>query len=251
LACESKPDATVEGDINAFINSWLHEEDEDIHAMVKSADAARQVVLDLIFLHAEARALKNDIQASQCAHYIQKIITLTSDKIEFKTAHILQYADEYLELQNATSSNNSTSATTTATTIHSTNHTTNKGEVKVASASGLIKVGIWVNLMPKGLRTKRIDFGELDIVIEVPKPVVMQALALRVTYLPYDCGSKVSMENLDVPLGGVFSIDLLKIPPPPKRARGWIMRGVWVCVYVFVDDCFVLLLCLCRLCLCR
>jgi len=78
-------------------------------------------------------------------------------------------------------------------------------------------------LVAKGLRNKRIDFSELDIIVDVPKPVIMQTLAVRVIYTPYDIAVDSSY-NVDEALGGVLTIDLLRIPPPPKRARGWTMR---------------------------
>ncbi|KDO31710.1 hypothetical protein SPRG_03628 [Saprolegnia parasitica CBS 223.65] len=202
LACETKPDATLEGDINAFVNSWLLEDDTDLPSVVKSCEDARRVILDLIYVCAEAQALNQPAQLARCEGFIEHIMELTRQKIETNTAHILQYADEFLD-QNA------------AANV--------KGEVKITSAAGPVKVGLWINIVPKGLRNKKIDFTEMEMLVDVPKPVVMQSLAVRAIYLPYD-NAPNSVHNLDVALGGVFSIDLLCLPPAPKRARGWVMR---------------------------
>ncbi|OQR98276.1 hypothetical protein ACHHYP_08928 [Achlya hypogyna] len=202
LACETKPDATLEGDINAFVNSWLLEDDTDLPSVVQSCEEARRVLLDLIYVCAEARALNNAALLVRCEGFIKHITDLTRQKIEANTAHILQYADEYLDQTAAANS---------------------KGEVKMTSAVGLVKVGIWVNIVPKGLRNKKIDFAEMEMLVDVPKPVVMQSLAVRAMYLPYD-NAPDTLHNVDVALGGIFCIDLLCLPPAPKRARGWVMR---------------------------
>ncbi|KAG9406400.1 hypothetical protein AC1031_002719 [Aphanomyces cochlioides] len=169
---------------------------------VQFCEAAHLVALDISFLHTRARALKLDDEVKRCDSYYAKLIQMTNEKLDATTAHLLQYADEFLD-------------------------PTGKGEVKLACASGQIKVGLWMNLVPKGLRNKKIDFSELEAIIDVPKPVVMQALAVRLVHLPYDINSMdTSSQNIDHPLGGIFCIDLLKIPAPPKRARGWIMREI-------------------------
>ncbi len=80
-----------------------------------SCDAARMVVTDLLFLHTEARALHRTSQLQLTAMYMDKLIALTTAKLDATTAHMLQYADEFLD-------------------------PTGKGEVKVAAAAGLIKV---------------------------------------------------------------------------------------------------------------
>ncbi|OQR81745.1 hypothetical protein THRCLA_11442 [Thraustotheca clavata] len=204
LACETKPDATLEGDINAFLNSWLLEDDVDLPSVVKSCEEARHVILDLIYVCIEAQALKNTALVQRCEGFIKHLMDLTQQKIEANTAHIIQYADEYLDQTPNVNANS-------------------KGEVKITGACGPVKVGIWVNIVPKGLRNKKIDFSDMEMIIDVPKPVVMQSLAVRAIYLPYDNATD-SLRNMDIALGGVFCIDLLRLPPPPKRARGWIMR---------------------------
>ncbi|RQM29854.1 hypothetical protein B5M09_013015, partial [Aphanomyces astaci] len=194
------PDASVENDINAFLHSWTQDTNySDVNLAAQSCDAARLVVQDLLYLHMEARALHREPQLNRTAMYLHKLMTLTTEKLDATTAHMLQYADEFLD-------------------------PSGKGEVRVAAAAGPIKVGLWMNLVPKGLRNKKIDFSELGATVDVPKPVVMQTLAVRVCYLPYDVATQTALQNVDAPLGGVFGLDLLKIPAAPKGARGWTMR---------------------------
>jgi len=122
LACEPKPDANIEGDINAFLNSLMTDTGNTLAAVVKSCEAARQVAMDLVYVNAEARALKSLALSERCETFIQKIKEITSHKIEIETARILQYADEYIEPPS------------------------NKGEVKVANAAGAIKVHQYLQL---------------------------------------------------------------------------------------------------------
>lgn len=201
LVCEPRPDAQVEGDMNAFLNSWLLETSTDINEVAATCASAAQVIEDLMFVGADARATNDAALYAQCTAFTHKIQDMIHDKIDHATAYVLQYADEF------TDSNS-------------------RSEVKMASASDWVKVGLWVNLMGKGSRNKRIDFNELGVSVDLPKAVIMQSLALRVTYLPFDQLSPQNTQNIDFAIGGVFTLDLLAIPAPPKRARGWMMREV-------------------------
>ncbi|DAZ94336.1 TPA: LOW QUALITY PROTEIN: hypothetical protein N0F65_012139, partial [Lagenidium giganteum] len=202
LACEPRPDAHVEGDMNSFLNSWILEEvSTDVNAVTASCNNAHQVILDLEYVGANAKATNDPALAAQCQAFVDKIERMINEKIEYATAHILQYADEYTDINS-------------------------RSEVRMASATRQMKLGLWINLIAKGSRNKRIDFQELGISVDLPKAVVIQTLALRVSHLPFDPFSPINSQNIDFALGGIYSIDLMAIPPPPKRARGWMMREV-------------------------
>lgn len=187
--------------MNSFLNSWLLETSTDLQEVSETCRNANEVMDDLVFVGANAIATSDTPLFDQCMAFLQKMRALVHDKIEFATEHILQYADEY-------------------TDAHS------RSEVKMASASDWVKIGIWINLIAKGSRNKRIEFQELGISVDLPKAVIVQSLALRAIHLPFDPLSLHNAQNLDCALGGVYSLDLLAIPAPPKRARGWIMREV-------------------------
>lgn len=187
--------------MNSFLNSWLLESSTDLHEVTETCMNANQVMDDLVFVGANAIATSDTPLFDQCMSFLHKMRAMVHDKIEFATEHILQYADEY-------------------TDAHS------RSEVKMASASNWVKIGIWINLIAKGSRNKRIEFQELGISVDLPKAVIVQSLALRAIHLPFDPLSSHNAQNLDCALGGVYSLDLLAIPAPPKRARGWIMRDV-------------------------
>lgn len=218
LACQPRPDAQVEVDMNSFLNSWqldtatLH---LDLPAVTAACESATEVMEDLAFVAANACATNDYSLQMQCARFISRLQELVAEKLNTLTAQVLQYADEFVDVTPTTSNNVNPSP----------------GEVKLASASpntGRVKLGMWVNLFAKGLsRTKRVEFTELGVNVDLPKAVIAQPLALRVTHWPFDTFSSLSQgsEN-DVALGGVFLLELLAVSTPPKRARGWLMREI-------------------------
>ncbi|RLN77045.1 hypothetical protein BBJ28_00008456 [Nothophytophthora sp. Chile5] len=225
LACEARPDAQAEGDMNSFLNSWQLDSAAsglDLPAVTAACESATEVMEDLTFVAANACATNDEPLGAQCARFIARLQQLVGEKADLATAQILQFADEYADA--------AANATTTATNS-SMNSNASRGEVKLASASpltGWVQLGLWVNLLAKGSsRNKRVEFEELGVSVDLPKAVITQSLALRVTRWPFDAfSSQTEGSGGDAALGGVFSLELLAVPAPPKRARGWIMREV-------------------------
>ncbi|OWZ19932.1 hypothetical protein PHMEG_0005738 [Phytophthora megakarya] len=223
LACQPRPDAQVEGDMNSFLNSWQLDTatlDMGLSTVTAACESATEVMEDLTFVAANACATNDDPLRSQCARFIARLQQLVVDKVDLTTAHVLQYADEYTDL-----------SPTHVPTSSSNNANASRGEVKLASASpntGWVQLGLWVNLLAKGSsRNKKVEFSELGVNVDLPKAVITQSLALRVMRWPFDAFSSLSGGAFkDVALGGVFSLELLAVPSPPKRARGWVMREV-------------------------
>lgn len=223
LACQPRPDAQVEGDMNSFLNSWQLDTaalEIDLPAVTAACESATEVIKDLTFVAADARATNDGPLQAQCVRFIARLQELVVEKVDLTTAHVLQFADEYADLTPISPGPGSSS-----------NVNASRGEVKLASASPItrwVQLGIWVNLLAKGSsRNKRVEFPELGVNVDLPKAVITQSLALRVTRWPFDAFSSLSDSGgVDVALGGVFSIELLAVPAPPKRARGWIMREI-------------------------
>ncbi|KAK1934496.1 Protein CASC1 [Phytophthora citrophthora] len=220
LACQPRPDAQVEGDMNSFLNSWQLDTATlqlELPAVTAACESATEVMEDLTFVAANACATNDDPLRAQCTRFISRLEELVVEKVDLTTAHVLQYADEYADLSPATSASTS-----------SNNANTTRGEVKLASASpntGWVQLGLWINLLAKGSsRNKRVEFPELGVNVDLPKAVITQSLALRVMRWPFDAFSE--SDGIDIALGGVFTLELLAVPSPPKRARGWIMREV-------------------------
>lgn len=224
MACEPRPNAEVEGDLNSFVNAWLVDataaidESQPLPAVVKAAASAASVLNDLKFAAAGARAT-NDIRlAAQCARFTTQLRSLVIEQVELATARVLQYADEYADMA---------APAITGAGISNAN-AVNRGEVRLSSAEGGVGFGLWVNLLAKSGRGKKVDFGEsVGVTVDLPKAVLLQSLALRALHWPFDhisCPDNGENGSDVVALGGIFAIELLAIPPPPKRAHGWVMR---------------------------
>ncbi|EEY68196.1 uncharacterized protein PITG_04600 [Phytophthora infestans T30-4] len=204
--------------MNSFLNSWQLDTatvELDLPAVTAACESATEVMEDLTFVASNASATNDDPLRAQCTRFISRLQELVVKKVDLTTAHVLQYADEYADLSSTMSNNANPS----------------RGEVKLASASpntGWVQLGLWVNLLAKGSsRNKRVEFPELGVYVDLPKAVITQSLALRVTRWPFDAFSSLSQGGgSDIALGGVFTLELLAVPSPPKRARGWIMREV-------------------------
>lgn len=118
------------------------------------------------------------------------------------------------------------------------------------------RVGIWANLTIKTLRGpfKQLNFGEVDLHVDLPKTLGTQRLGARVFFLPYEHvargyrGPSFGDEELvqsrrghqTVPeggegtllhgdemlvLGGTLQLEVVELPPPPKEIKPkWTMQ---------------------------
>lgn len=92
------------------------------------------------------------------------------------------------------------------------------------------RFGLWVNLA-KNPRMKAIEFGGLSVTVELPKALALASCAVRVTQYDDDVVSPYASEEARaaatlMALGGVLKIDLLGLPPPSKKVKGYTMRAV-------------------------
>lgn len=220
VACESRPNAEGESELNSFVNAWLLDaasvvdEPQPLPAVVSAAASAASVLDDLAFAAAGARAANDARLEAQCARFTSQLRALAIEQVELATARVLQFADEYAD---------ASSMGLSTTSSGSSGANASRGEVRLSSAEGGVALGLWVNLLAKSGRGKKVDFGEaVGVAVDLPKAILLQSLALRTLHWPFD---HLSAPFSDVvALGGLFAVELLVIPAPPKRARGWVMR---------------------------
>ncbi|KAG7395513.1 hypothetical protein PHYBOEH_003653 [Phytophthora boehmeriae] len=130
LACQPRPDAQVESDMNSFLNSWQLDTaslKQDLPGVTAACESATEVIKDLTFVSADARATNDAPLGAQCAHFIAQLQRLVVEKMDLATAHVLQFADEYADMTPVTAG--------PGTGVNNAN--TTRGEVKLASASPL------------------------------------------------------------------------------------------------------------------
>ena len=80
-----------------------------------------------------------------------------------------------------------------------------------------------MNIVTKVFRVKTIRWPEIGIGVDVPKALALVKIALRVLYFSYD-HELYSRKCRDRAVGGIFCIELLQLPEPPKRVKGWTLR---------------------------
>jgi cancer susceptibility candidate protein 1 len=222
VACEPRPNAEGESELNSFVNAWLLDaasvvdELQPLPSVVSAAASAASVLDDLAFAAAGARAANDARLEAQCARFTGQLRALAIEQVELATARVLQFADEYADAS-------AVSLSTISSSSSGANANANRGEVRLSSAEGGVALGLWVNLLAKSGRGKKVDFGEaVGVAVDLPKAILLQSLALRTLHWPFDHLSPPFSDV--VALGGLFAVELLAIPAPPKRARGWVMR---------------------------
>jgi cancer susceptibility candidate protein 1 len=200
LACNPRPDPSMEFELNTFLDTWASEDEPLLGDTMKSVQYCEQVAADLIAVMANAEAKADDDRVELCRGFLKKLWELTVQKLDRGSAFILQHSDEL----------------TTADV---------KNELMLEQQLDGIKYGIWVNLVVKGFRMKPVRFNDVGIGVDVPKPVAVQTLAMRCMYFPQD-HQQYERNCQDRALGGVFEVQLLSLPQQPKRVKGWTLRQV-------------------------
>lgn len=197
LRCSPLANPELEHDLNAWISLWKDKQDWTLAECIATAEATATTVDELVALVSGYEAARDLASARKLEGYQMMLRDVTAAKINEITAHILQHADEYASAKN---------------------------EVQMHHQTTHFKYGLWVNLAPNP-RRKSVDFEQLNFSVEITKPLAIASVAIRLTHTLYDSKTE-GRNNKHVPLGGVFSFDLLALPAPPKRVKGWTLRAV-------------------------
>jgi cancer susceptibility candidate protein 1 len=82
-----------------------------------------------------------------------------------------------------------------------------------------IRFGLWINPNSKsGYRHKPIDFQELEVQMEVPRPLMSTMLIMKVVWTGFDHLSDWSYSK-DITVGGVLDIECLEFLPLPRKVN--------------------------------
>eukprot|EP00854_Cymbomonas_tetramitiformis_P002327 gene2327-3052_t len=197
LACCPRPDPRLECQINGYLNTLQENPETELEFTLEHCDDNELVIGEAQELVLAAEHFGNGSKREKHLEYLSKIRSLTAAQIDRITAHILQRADEF---QNA------------------------KGEVQVQAQVDAVKFGLWVNLA-KNPRMKTIEIPELNFISELPKSLALASIAVRMLHVYYD-ELTARAQNEFMAVGGVFAVDLLALPPPPKKVKAWTLRQV-------------------------
>jgi hypothetical protein len=62
-------------------------------------------------------------------------------------------------------------------------------EAKLSRATPAFRFGIWINLTTKGGRMRSIPYSDLEMTVDIPKPIAVQLVAVRILHFVrlHDC----------------------------------------------------------------
>ncbi|XRB02501.1 cancer susceptibility candidate protein 1 [Pycnococcus provasolii] len=196
LKCSHLPNPSSEAELSGFVSRVLEAADVDLDSVLAACEEHEEVVEEAYQQMLNAMLAGDTAKVAFLLEQQRRLRELTQTRLDRVTAHILQHSDEYAN---------------------------DKGECQVSSISDNVRCAIWVNYT-KNPRTKAVEFPELDFYIELPKSLALASVALRLTHTEYDAVGEGREADEWRAVGGVFSVDLLSLPPGPKKARGWTVR---------------------------
>jgi len=206
IACEPLPDVQREADVNTFLTEWGEKPRDGAEALDKTLADCTLCTELLRSLQLEAAFSAARLEPKQAAwqHEIQlRLKAEMQRKLDGATADFLTRADEFANA---------------------------KHECIVCVPAAGCRFGLWVNLA-KNPRIKSIEYAELSVASELPKALALASIAVRVTQYAIDFVSPYANAEAReaspwMTLGGILQVDLLTLPPPSKKVKGWTMRPV-------------------------
>jgi len=205
VSCTSRPNVAFESEITTYITTIQEESPQRMEEdAIKQCKESEEIVGDLMEAWCKAKE-ENDVARQEwCMHYVWAIRRQEIDQIDKATAFLLQYVEKQ------------------ETNSHSQVYLSWGGQ------NDEMKVGFWGHLQTKGFRAKQIDFPKIQISLDLPKSIALQAMGqcigVRSLYTSYD--SADGKDDSTRSVGGMIRADLLSIPPFSKRVKGWTIRQV-------------------------
>jgi len=203
VACGERPDVMSEGDMNTFLTEWRERPRADLWKTLPTCTLATEMLSSTQLEAAHAHDRGDDKLAIWQRELQILIFDELLSKLDSATAEFLQRSEDFVN---------------------------NKMECCVTVAARGCHFGLWVNLA-KNPRIKSIEYADLSIAVELPKSLALASIAVRVTQYdndfisPYASAESVASAT-SMALGGILKIDLLLLPPPAKKIKGWTMRPV-------------------------
>jgi cancer susceptibility candidate protein 1 len=203
INCSRMPNPMSETELNTFVAEWVEDGLLDLEETLSTCIETESVASAIDTFASTARGRGEMDKAGKFEYYANKLRDAQLKKIDYTTALLLNTASKY---------------------------TNEKNECKISSDAGSLKFGVWINVALKPFRLKVVDFGNSGIIVDIPKPLALHSVAVRVVYHPANyvvgANSANSGDTTDVPVGGVLHMDLLEMPPAPRTVKGWAMRQV-------------------------
>jgi hypothetical protein len=199
IGCHLLPGAQSEAAVNMFIAEWAEAPAAQLEQAMEDCDRAATLLQQIADAHLIALR-KPAVDAAALWHpaALSALGALSTLKLDYVTAETLANSEE---------------------------RATSRNELQLAAQTASLKYALWVNLA-RNPRVKSVEFGEVGLtIVELPKalPVASVAVGLRQLRTEHAAPS-FGKPSLFQTLGGVTIVDLLTLPPPPKRVKGWTLR---------------------------
>jgi len=203
VACNERPNVMSESEVNAFVTEWHERSREDIWTTLPTCTMATELLASMQVEGAHAHDRGDERMAAWQSELSTLIFDELLSKLDGATADFMLRAEEFMNA---------------------------KHECCVTIAARGCRFGLWVNLA-KNPRVKSIEYADISISCELPKSLALASIAVRIVQYETDFVSPyASPESAAaatyMTLGGVVKIELLSLPPPAKKVKGWTMRPV-------------------------
>lgn len=202
IACHVLPDVQSEAAVNTYITEWGEAPRQELEPALAECERTAALLSQLDDAHSLALRRPAASRGARALWYPAALAALgrmTIAKLDEVTAHILANADE---------------------------RATSRNELQLCGQAASHKYALWLNLA-RNPRVKVVELPEVAVSFELPKALALASVAIRVVQFR----AEHAMPSLGVPspyqtVGGILLLELLQLPPVPKRVKGWTLRQV-------------------------
>eukprot|EP00696_Hemimastix_kukwesjijk_P016267 gnl/Hemi2/464_TR157_c1_g2_i1.p1 gnl/Hemi2/464_TR157_c1_g2~~gnl/Hemi2/464_TR157_c1_g2_i1.p1 ORF type:complete len:495 (-),score=140.35 gnl/Hemi2/464_TR157_c1_g2_i1:70-1554(-) len=185
---------------------WEEKPITTLEEMLAECQKSFDIMSDLVYLMSSYEQLGRMDRVAMYRDYRERLWTLMLLKLDKITAHILVHAEDYVP-------------------VVSKDDKDPKPQVVFGHTKD-IHFGLWVNLA-KNPRTKVLEFGDPGFSVTLPKALALAFVALR--FIHFSSSHKLVYEQSPSAVhlnAGLISLELLQMPPAPKRVANWTIRPV-------------------------
>ncbi|EKX46299.1 hypothetical protein GUITHDRAFT_138392 [Guillardia theta CCMP2712] len=191
-------DVRDEADLNSYIHE-LHVPDSInmLQDAVKQADEMLFICHELSVYREDAKS-NNSSACQSCEQFRRRLFSEMFSTFDKICKQLLLRRDEF---------------------------TNEKHEMQLSQRGTRMRLGLWVNVA-KNLRLKAVDYSDLGLGTDIPRPIITNNVALRLLHVPDDPFVFGESDQFACTLGGVLVIEILEMERLPKVVKGWHMLEV-------------------------
>ncbi|XP_044137247.1 dynein axonemal intermediate chain 7 [Bufo gargarizans] len=169
MLCDGSPDPTIPQEINTFMSLWSEEADEDFQSVLNKSSLVLSLIEELEFLLLDTPPEElGEAEAAQYTQTIRLLQALLQRKFDEATEHLLKNAAALSDIDT--------------------------GNMQKVIKNNNVTLCIWANLN-KNPRFRGYEFQEEAIAFDLPKPLALSNIAVRILHTDYDhlsCQCQVS-----------------------------------------------------------